>query len=125
MRPSHWAPRHRLGGSSEPPPKSAIPLRLTNQAPLEVVADSPEARRKGWRRIVLLFNFFIPGAVQADVGLGPLTRLDFSFELGWGGWPAWSKWLPSYHPLDSAPGQGAVAPLHSAPARLLRLFGAP
>ena len=24
----------------------------------EVVVDTPEARRKGWRRIVLLFNFF-------------------------------------------------------------------
>ena len=26
VRPSHWAPRHRLGGSSEPPPKSPISL---------------------------------------------------------------------------------------------------
>ena len=30
-RPSHWAPRHRLGGSSEPPPKSPIPLAWTVQ----------------------------------------------------------------------------------------------
>ena len=30
--------------------------------PLEVVPDSPEARRKGWQRIVLLFNFFFPGS---------------------------------------------------------------
>ena len=28
MRPSHWAPRHRLRGSSEPPPKLPISLRL-------------------------------------------------------------------------------------------------
>jgi hypothetical protein len=42
-------------------------------APTEVVADSPEARRKGWRRIVLLFNFFIPGAVQADANPNPIA----------------------------------------------------
>ena len=33
MRPSHWALRHRLRGSSELPPKSPIPLRLTIQVP--------------------------------------------------------------------------------------------
>jgi len=53
--------------------------------PLELVADSPEARRKGWRRIVLLFNFFFPGAAVADLGLGPLFRLR-PYELGWAGW---------------------------------------
>ena len=30
-------------------------------------------RLKGWRRIVLLFNFFIPGAVQADANLNPIA----------------------------------------------------
>ena len=29
MRPGHWAPRHRLEGSSGPPPKSPLSLRLT------------------------------------------------------------------------------------------------
>ena len=29
VRPSHWAPSHCLGGSSEPPPKSPISLPLT------------------------------------------------------------------------------------------------
>ena len=29
VRPSHWAPSHRLGGSSEPPPRSPISLRLS------------------------------------------------------------------------------------------------
>ena len=33
VRPSHWARSHRLGGSSERPPKSPIPLPLTLQAP--------------------------------------------------------------------------------------------
>ena len=32
MRPSHWAPRHRLGGPSELPPKSPISPRLAHQA---------------------------------------------------------------------------------------------
>lgn len=53
--------------------------------PLQVVKDSPEARRKGWRRIVLLFNFFFPGAAVADLGVGPLLALR-PYPLGWGGW---------------------------------------
>ncbi|CAB9504339.1 expressed unknown protein [Seminavis robusta] len=34
----------------------------------EIVPDTPENRRKGWRRIVLLFNFFFPGSGVADLG---------------------------------------------------------
>ena len=33
MRPSHWAPSHRLGGSSEPPLKSPISVRSTLDQP--------------------------------------------------------------------------------------------
>ena len=58
-----------------------------------MVADSTEARRKGWRRIVLLFNFFIPGAVQADIGLKPLLDLNLGYEFGWGGWQPFT-WRP-------------------------------
>ena len=54
--------------------------------PLELVADTPENRRKGWRRIVLLFNFFFPGAAIADLGIKPLLRLDPSYKYGWAGW---------------------------------------
>ena len=36
--------------------------------------------------ITWLFNFFIPGATQADIGLKPLLRLDPKYECGWGGW---------------------------------------
>lgn len=54
--------------------------------PLELVDDTPANRRKGWRRIVLLFNFFFPGAAIADLGIGPLTRLDPKYKYGWGGW---------------------------------------
>jgi len=82
-----------LGVTEEPPPILTAEPEYTRALlfhardnPLEVVADSPEARRKGWRRIVLLFNFFIPGATQADIGLAPLLALDPKFELGWGGW---------------------------------------
>ena len=71
--------------TSEPEYTRALLFHARDDA-LEVVADTPEARRKGWRRIVLLFNFFIPGATQADIGLGPLLALDPKFELGWGGW---------------------------------------
>lgn len=71
--------------TSEPEYTKAL-LFHARDAPLEVVADTPDARRKGWRRIVLLFNFFIPGATQADIGLGPLLKLDPSFAFGWGGW---------------------------------------
>lgn len=53
--------------------------------PLELVEDTPEARRKGWRRIVLLFNFFFPGAAIANLGIEPLLALR-PYKLGWGGW---------------------------------------
>jgi len=77
--------------SEEPEYRRAL-LFHARDAPLELVDDTPENRRKGWRRIVLLFNFFIPGAVQADVGLAPLKALR-KYEYGWGGWQpfAWNE----------------------------------
>eukprot|EP00288_Rhodomonas_lens_P017509 CAMPEP_0177696746 /NCGR_PEP_ID=MMETSP0484_2-20121128/4143_1 /TAXON_ID=354590 /ORGANISM="Rhodomonas lens, Strain RHODO" /LENGTH=439 /DNA_ID=CAMNT_0019207735 /DNA_START=193 /DNA_END=1512 /DNA_ORIENTATION=- len=59
-------------------------------APLEVVTDSPEARKKGWQRIVLLFNFFFPGSAAADLGIKPLLRLGPDPEYGWRGWVPFS-----------------------------------
>lgn len=58
----------------------------------EVVPDTPENRRKGWRRIVLLFNFFFPGAGRADLGLGPVfdALRNPGYEFGWGGWMPFS-----------------------------------
>ncbi|KAH8097708.1 DUF4336-containing protein [Aureococcus anophagefferens] len=50
------------------------------------VADTPENRRKGWRRIVLLFNFFFPGAATPDLGLKPLLALGPFEPYGWRGW---------------------------------------
>ena len=37
-RPAHWAPRYRLGCSSEPPPKLPIPRPLTLQVPRQGTA---------------------------------------------------------------------------------------
>jgi len=58
----------------------------------EVVPDTPENRRKGWRRIVLLFNFFFPGAGRANLGLGPVLDAlrNPGYPYGWGGWMPFS-----------------------------------
>lgn len=98
--------------TSEPEYRRAL-LFHARDAPLEVVEDSAEARRKGWRRIVLLFNFFIPGAVQADIGLGPLLRLDPSFALGWGGWQpfAWRESEVASFERYSANGKPTLLPI--------------
>eukprot|EP00548_Thalassiothrix_antarctica_P007548 CAMPEP_0194150766 /NCGR_PEP_ID=MMETSP0152-20130528/45063_1 /TAXON_ID=1049557 /ORGANISM="Thalassiothrix antarctica, Strain L6-D1" /LENGTH=292 /DNA_ID=CAMNT_0038854005 /DNA_START=263 /DNA_END=1139 /DNA_ORIENTATION=- len=58
----------------------------------EVVEDTLENRKKGWRRIVLLFNFFFPGSGRGDLGLQPIfdalrTPL---YKNGWGGWKPFS-----------------------------------
>ena len=50
--PGHWAPSHRLGCSSQPPPKSPIPPPLTTQVetpdfPHTIVADMDLADSKG------------------------------------------------------------------------------
>mmetsp|Transcript_37840 Transcript_37840/g.78573 ORF Transcript_37840/g.78573 Transcript_37840/m.78573 type:complete len:505 (-) Transcript_37840:1325-2839(-) len=55
--------------------------------PTEIVVDTPEARRKGWRRIVLLFNFFFPlHSANVDLGIQPLLHLNPSDPFGWAGW---------------------------------------
>lgn len=74
--------------TSEPEYTRALLFHARDEA-LELVADTPENRRKGWRRIVLLFNFFFPGAGVADLGLKPLTKLG-PYELGWAGWKPFS-----------------------------------
>jgi len=58
----------------------------------EIVEDTPDNRRKGWRRIVLLFDFFFPGSGRGDLGFGPVldalrTPL---YKDGWGGWRPFS-----------------------------------
>lgn len=90
-----------LATTAEPPPLltqepeyvKAL-LFHARDSPSEIVPDTPEARRKGWRRIVLLFNFFIPlHSANVDLGIKPLLALDPSYEYGWGGWMPFS-WSP-------------------------------
>lgn len=54
----------------------------------EIVQDTTANRRKGWRRIVLLFNFFFPGSGRGDLGLGPIGQAlqTPNYKNGWGGW---------------------------------------
>ena len=58
----------------------------------EVVEDTIENRQKGWRRIVLLFNFFFPGSGRGDLGLGPISDAlkTPTYKDGWGGWKPFS-----------------------------------
>mmetsp|Transcript_13032 Transcript_13032/g.18985 ORF Transcript_13032/g.18985 Transcript_13032/m.18985 type:complete len:494 (-) Transcript_13032:75-1556(-) len=58
----------------------------------EIVEDTPENRRKGWRRIVLLFNFFFPGSGRGDLGPGPIAEAlkTPAYKDGWGGWKPFS-----------------------------------
>lgn len=61
----------------------------------EVVEDTPENRRKGWRRIVLLFDFFFPGSGRGDLGPGPILEAlkTPNYKDGWGGWQPFT-WGP-------------------------------
>ena len=56
------------------------------------VPDTPENRRKGWRRIVLLFNFFFPGSGTGNLGPGPILQAlrTPNNPYGWGGWKPFS-----------------------------------
>lgn len=58
----------------------------------DIVQDTPENRRKGWRRIVLLFNFFFPGSGRGDLGPGPIADALTTpfYKDGWGGWKPFS-----------------------------------
>ena len=55
--------------------------------PLEKVVDTPEVRRKGWQRIALFGNFFMPGSLRMldqSVWLSAASKSPMP-ELGWGG----------------------------------------
>ena len=55
--------------------------------PLEKVVDTPEVRRKGWQRIALFGNFFMPGSLRMldqNVWLPAASKSPMP-ELGWGG----------------------------------------
>jgi len=72
--------------TSEPEYTRAL-LYHARDDPLEKVEDTPETRRKGWQRIALFANFFMPGALVTldnDVWLKAAPKSPMP-ELGWGG----------------------------------------
>jgi len=81
----------------------------------EEVEDTPENRRKGWRRIVLLFNFFFPGSGRGDLGLGPISEAlkTPKYKDGWGGWKpfSWGKDEIKDFETFSAGGKPTILPI--------------
>jgi len=81
----------------------------------DIVEDTPENRRKGWRRIVLLFDFFFPGSGRGDLGPGPvLEALKTPFyKDGWGGWKpfSWGDDEEKDFEVFSAGGKPTVLPI--------------
>jgi len=81
--------------TSEPEYTRAL-LYHARDDPLERVEDTLETRRKGWQRIALFANFFMPGALVTldnDVWLSAAPRSPMP-ELGWGGVLPFT-WRPS------------------------------
>jgi len=72
--------------TSEPEYVRAL-LYHARDDPLEKVVDTPEVRRKGWQRIALFGNFFMPGSLRTlDQGVWlPAAPQSPMPELGWGG----------------------------------------
>ena len=83
--------------------------------PLEKVEDTPEVRKKGWERIALFANFFMPGSLvtlENDVWLAAAPKSPMP-ELGWGGVLPFT-WRESTHKAFeyfSADGKPVVAPI--------------
>jgi len=81
----------------------------------EIVEDTPENRRKGWRRIVLLFDFFFPGSGRGNLGPGPIfeaLKTPF-YKDGWGGWKpfSWGEDEKKDFEVFSAGGKPTVLPI--------------
>ena len=81
----------------------------------EIVEDTPENRRKGWRRIVLLFNFFFPGSGRGDLGVGPIGKAlkTPGYKDGWGGWKpfSWGQDEIKDFEVFSAGGKPTILPI--------------
>ncbi len=81
----------------------------------DIVEDTPENRRKGWRRIVLLFNFFFPGSGRGDLGPGPILEAlkTPTYKDGWGGWKPFSWGSDEVRDFEkfSAGGKPTVLPI--------------
>lgn len=100
--------------TSEPEYRRAL-LYHARDDPLERVVDSPEVRRKGWERIALFANFFMPGSLVSlpnDVWLSAAPKSPMP-ELGWAGvLPfTWRDSTAKAFERFSAGGRPVVAPI--------------
>ncbi len=81
----------------------------------EIVEDTPSHRQKGWRRIVLLFNFFFPGSGKGDLGPSPIIEAFKTpqYKYGWGGWMpfTWGEDEMKDFQTFSAEGRPTVLPI--------------
>lgn len=99
---------------SEPEYRRAL-LYHARDDPLEKVEDTPEVRKKGWERIALFANFFMPGSLvtlENDVWLAAAPKSPMP-ELGWGGaLPfVWKESTSKAFEYFSANGKPVVAPI--------------
>lgn len=111
-----------ISTSAEPPPILTSDPEYTRALlyharddPLEKVEDTPEVRRKGWQRIALFANFFMPGTLVTldnNVWLSAAPKSPMP-ELGWGGvLPfTWKESTPKAFDYFSANGKPVVAPI--------------
>ena len=99
---------------SEPEYRRALQYHARDD-PLEEVADTPEVWRKGWQRIALFGNFFMPGSLRSlDSGYwlqqAPKSPMP---QLGWGGvLPfAWTDDTPKAFERFAQGGKPVVVPI--------------
>ena len=99
---------------AEPEYRRAL-LYHARDDPLEVVADAPATWAKGWKRVALFANFFMPGTLQKlSTGVwaaaAPKTPMP---ELGWAGvLPfTWSAQTDKAFAAFSGGGAPVVAPI--------------
>jgi len=99
---------------SEPEYRRAL-LYHARDDPLEKVEDTPEVRRKGWQRIALFGNFFMPGSLrmlESSYWLGAAPRSPMP-DLGWAGvLPfTWTKDTPRSFERFAQDGAPVVVPI--------------
>ena len=95
--------------TSDPEYKRAL-LFHARDAAADLPEDTLENRRKGWRRIILYANYFIPGGAVADLGPKPVAEAlgQLGYPLGWGGWLPF-QWPPDHVGLRGTPRSGQAA----------------
>ncbi|EJK71110.1 hypothetical protein THAOC_07481, partial [Thalassiosira oceanica] len=108
----HGRATPRADGGGRVRPRAALPRQgLEGRGR----GGHPENRRKGWRRIVLLFNFFFPGSGRGDLGPGPILEAlkTPGYKDGWGGWRPFSWGDDEARDFEtfSAGGKATVLPI--------------